>query len=511
MRVVVRVAVGALALGVGGCTSILGDFTPTGGPDATTGDVAAPPVTEGAAPEPDVSSPIDASSSDATASEAGPVDAGAKDAGAGTGTLSCSSWRWVLPITVEDLAAAPVKTFSGRMAVFPGNSDQVRIVAAKAGSPPYSIYTVTKATENVQQQDAVVPDGGIVPSVDVIHHVSSDTGGTTAIVMSQRSGAAAGATTSYTVTALSDLVAPNNPLPAPFTLLSSVNSSQTVADVAVSPFATNDIFEAVAIGSGNPAVYTLGVARVTPTASVTPAMLAPIATSANQGDFTGLRLLHANSSVYVYSMNDVSTPGCSGWTVPDTAIVASPPPAKQVIASGASVGVVGTSQNGSLPAADVFMLEEDFSAQLVSGYKYYVGTVAFPSLSSWMSTSLTDLHRSTSPFAAPVFNASPVNNLVPWFDDNAMMLGPGLRNGVTDAGVGPGLNLLWVTASGGIRADQTGATSILNDRSNFVAAMATPAKITATSATWDVVWIESVTGLLGATHHVMRMNELECQ
>jgi len=35
--------------------------------------------------------------------------------------------------------------------------------------------------------------------------------------------------------------------------------------------------------------------------------------------------------------------------------------------------------------------------------------------------------------------------------------------------------------------------------------------ISATSAAWDVVWVETITNSAGAVHHVMRMNELQCQ
>jgi hypothetical protein len=156
------------------------------------------------------------------------------------------------------------------------------------------------------------------------------------------------------------------------------------------------------------------------------------------------------------------------------------------------------------------MLEEDFSGQFTGGYKYYVGTVDFTSLSAWTVANLTKLGRTTSAFGAPVFSASPAANVALWYQDNTMLLGPGLRNGVTDAGPGPGLNVLWVNSGGDIRADQTGQNEILNDRANFVWAGAVPAHISATSASWDVVWVEAVTAL-GVTHDVMRMNELQCQ
>ncbi len=489
MRGPARIAALAGVIAAAACTSLLGDFTQGPG-------------------QPDATAPRDASS------EAPPGDA-SNDGEAGSGQLSCTTWRWPQPLVIEDLAMAPSRLFTERFVAFPGDTDQVRIVAAKDGSPAFSVYTVTKTTQQVQQLDAPVFDGGSsLPFVSVIHHVPAATGGTTAVVVGQRSPSGA---TSYSVTTLDDLKLPAaGPLPQPFTLLSPVSSAQVLDDLSVLPFSTTDIFAAVSLGTGNPLTYTLGVARVSPTAPSSPATLATIATSPNAGDFASMRMLHTNGNVYIYDMNDLSTPGCSGWTVPDTAMVATPP-TKQPVALSTAVGVVGLNPNaglsppGSTAAADVLMLEQDFSNQFTSGYKYYAGTVAVGALSTWTTNDLSKLARATSPFAAPVFNESPINNVVFWWSDNAMMLGPGLRNGVTDAGPGPGLNLLWVNSLGAIRADQTGANEILNDRANFFLAHAVPARLAPTSAAWDVVWVETITNAAGAAHHVMRMNELNCQ
>jgi hypothetical protein len=496
MRGALRVAAGFGAIGLVACTSILGDFTAG---------------KAGGGSEPDATVPTPAPDAGETAPDAGVPDAGDAssdaEAGAGTGQLSCSNWLWNTPVVVEDLSNAPSHTYLDRFAVFLGNANEVRILAGKSETPAFSLYTVNKATMAVTQVDSPPADGGGQPFVSVIRHVSAAQGGTSAVVVGQRTAAI----TSYTVTAMSDLMPAAGPLPAPFPLLSDVLSTQVIDDLAVLPFSPTDIFEAVSIGTGNPSNYTLGVTRVSPTSTpVVPSTLATIATSPNEADFGAIRLLHTNSSVYIYDLNDISTPGTSGWTVPDTAVVTSPP-TKQIIASGESVGVIGLGPSTSAPAADVFMLEQDFSAQFTSGFKYYVGTVPFTALSSWTQASLTKLSRGTSPFAAPVFNSSPAQNAAIWFDDNAMLLGPGLRNGVTDAGPGPGLNLLWVTAAGAIRADQIGMSEILNDRANFFWAGAVPSRISATSAAWDVVWVEAISNNAGAVHHVMRMNELQCQ
>jgi hypothetical protein len=495
MRGALRVATAAGVFGVVGCTSILGDFSAK---DAGTG---APP------PDAHASSPPDASGSPSDAGDAGD----AKGGEGGGGQLLCTTWLWSQPVVVEDLVNASSKTFSGRFVVFPGDTNEVRIVAAKTTSPAFSVYVVNTSSMQVQQLDAPISDGGgALPFVSMIRHVSAAQGGTTAVVVGQKSPGPTGPTTAYTVTAMSDLMTPTA-LPAAFPLLAGVTSSDLIDDMGVLPFSTTDIFEAVSIGSGNPPNYTLGVTRVSPTAApVSPSMLATIATSPNAGDFSSIRLLHTNGSVYVYDLNDPSTPGTTGWMVPDTAIVASAP-AKQVVASGQNVGVIGLSPNTAAPAAEVFMVEQDFSGQFTSGFKYYVGTVDFTALSSWTEGSLTKLNRNSSPFAAPFFLASPANQIAAWFDDNTMLLGPGLRNGVTDAGPGPGLNLLWVSANGNIRADQAGLNEILNDRANFVWAGAVPAHVSATSATWNVVWVEAVTSVTGTVHDVMRMNQLQCQ
>jgi len=492
MRGPLRVAALAGVIATAACTSLLGDFMAgTGG-------------------QPDATAPGDASSE---AAEPGPPDAGtdaSKGGEAGSAQLSCTTWRWTQPIVVEDLSAGPTRSFLSKYALFPGDVDQLRIVAAKNGSPAFSVYTVTKASMQVQQLDAPVLDGGnSLPFVHGIHHVSSAIGGTTAVAVGQHSPSDAGNVTGFSVTAFSDLMPAAGPLPQPFALLAPI-PTPSLNDLSIVPFSTTDVFEAVSIGAGSPPTYTLGVARVSPTTPSSAQTLATIATSSNAGDFSSMRLLHTNGNVYVYDINDLATPGCSAWTVPETAVVTAMP-AKQVVAAGFSAGVIGLSLNGSMPAADFLLLEEDFSGQFTSGYKYYVGTVGFAALSSWMTPSLTQLRRPTSAFAAPLFNASPAFNVVPWFNDNAMMLGPGLRNGVTDAAPAPGLNLLWINSSGAIRADQTGPSQILNDRSDFVWAGAVPARITATSADWDVVWVETITPDAGPSYDVLRMNELHCQ
>lgn len=496
MRGAVRVALGLGAVGLLACTSILGEFTASTTVGSTEPDATAPPAEAGAgtADAGDASTDAGDSSTDG-------------EAGAASGQLSCSNWVWNTPVVVEDLSNAPSHTYSGRFSVFLGNENEVRILASKSETPAFSLYTVNTATMGVTELDAPLADGGGQPFASVIRHVSAAQGGTSAVIVGQKTGAI----TSYTVTAMSDLMPATGPLPAPFPLLSDVLTTQVIDDMTVLPFSTTDIFEAVSIGTGNPSTYTLGVTRVSPTSTpVVPSTLATIATSPNEADFGAIRLLHTNGNVYVYDLNDLSTPGTSGWTVPDTAVVTTPP-AKQVIASGESVGVIGLSPSTAGASADVFMLEQDFSAQFTSGFKYYVGSVPFTALSSWTEASLTKLARGTSPFAAPVFNSSPAANAAPWFNDNTMLLGPGLRNGVTDAAPGPGLNLLWVTASGAVRADQTGMSEILNDRANFVWAGAVPSRISANSAVWNVVWVESLTSPMGVVHQVMRMNQLQCQ
>src|SRR5208337_1369704 len=100
MRGVLRVAALASVLVAGACTSLLGDFTlgPGTGPDA--------------------GATSDASMSDASRSEPDASDAGTPvfDAEAGSGQLSCSTWRWTLPIVVEDLSTGPSRLFTGRFA-----------------------------------------------------------------------------------------------------------------------------------------------------------------------------------------------------------------------------------------------------------------------------------------------------------------------------------------------------------------------------------------------------------
>jgi hypothetical protein len=96
-----------------------------------------------------------------------------------------------------------------------------------------------------------------------------------------------------------------------------------------------------------------------------------------------------------------------------------------------------------------------------------------------------------------------------------MILGPGLQ-AVGDGGaMVPGLNLMWVNATLGVRAVQSGPTAILSTLHDLISPSAPLALVSASPSQhianqWNVVWVEDVADPDGGTHQVMRMNELVC-
>jgi hypothetical protein len=86
-----------------------------------------------------------------------------------------------------------------------------------------------------------------------------------------------------------------------------------------------------------------------------------------------------------------------------------------------------------------------------------------------------------------------------------MILAPGPT--LTDGGAPAGANLLWVDAQGTVRAEQVGASGVLQAEPGAIETIvASPASVSATAAQWDVVWVESTGG-----GEVLLYDELDCE
>jgi hypothetical protein len=74
----------------------------------------------------------------------------------------------------------------------------------------------------------------------------------------------------------------------------------------------------------------------------------------------------------------------------------------------------------------------------------------------------------------------------------------------------PGLNLLWLNAESGIRAQEFGANELLSGAQGYFDVFTLPQKISTTSASWYVVWGQHMTPDAGPNYDVLYMNILDC-
>jgi hypothetical protein len=180
----------------------------------------------------------------------------------------------------------------------------------------------------------------------------------------------------------------------------------------------------------------------------------------------------------------------------------------QVVSSGVLSGVVDIAPNATAASADILTYEENRTGNVTNSYNFRIGVVPNTNIGSWVATDLGYAAKYNALHTAPLFSG----NQIFWGDD-IMLLGQGFCI-ISDDGapctVFPGLNLLWLNANTGIRAQQHDATQLLPGVTGFFDVFTVPAQITATSAQWDVVWGQHMQGDAGA-YDVLYMNILECQ
>jgi hypothetical protein len=219
-----------------------------------------------------------------------------------------------------------------------------------------------------------------------------------------------------------------------------------------------------------------------------------------------------NDQVYVYSENDLSSPGLSAWSVSDTAPPdAAAPTKREVGALAAYIQAIG--ENTTTSAANVAYVEASITGGVTHSETLRVGTVPYsnatPDLDTWVSTDLAVArnYMGTGTLDAP-FGVTSGSR---WNQDNVMLLGPGLKS-AADGGVNPGLALLWVDATGTIHSEERGTNRLLTNLDDFSGVAATPISIgpQGKNARWAVVWVETMTDDAGK-YDVISYNELTCQ
>jgi hypothetical protein len=495
MRRIIALLAGLGAAG-SACTSLLGDFTQGSGSGTATTDASTDGNQQGdSMPGTDSGAPSDASTD---------VAPGDGQVGDGAPPFTCTTWKWPQPLVLEDLSTNPTNhKFGQAIVAFQLGGPSMRVIVSKQGALLFSVYTVDPSTETVQQLDTTGPAGDSVVGIwrnrgttayltNVVAHVTSDS----SLGVNE-------------VFAINDDMSATGPIPTPFNLFSPT-PTDGVSSLTVTPFTTNDVFEAVSVATGSPATYTLGVARVSPTEN--PTTLGTVATAVNQNQFANPKLYLANNNVYIYDDNDPNTPGTTGWAVPETADIEGGV-TPQIVASGLPSSVIDIAPSSTAPSADILMDEEIRTGSLTTGFNYRLGTIANADAGTWTSMDLPYVRQymdSKGLAHTPNFAGSQ------WFwGDDILLMGPGycIVNG--DGGgctTFPGLNALWLNAETGLRAEEVGSNELLVDAgTGFFDVFTVPASISATGAEWDVVYGQHMTSDAGVDYDVLYLNLLECQ
>ncbi|HTQ45992.1 MAG TPA: hypothetical protein VMI75_24720 [Polyangiaceae bacterium] len=511
MRRVTLRATGALAAAcaIGGCTSLLGRFTVES--DESTADASHDAPTDGTAAADGGGE--DGGRSDALA-DAGSDGASNDAPGDGaSGTLDCTTWAYATPIVLETLSAGN-RQVQGALSIYPlmtGSGTNIRVIAGKGDTEAFSLYTLDR-TMSPPAVSALTSPSYFQSTFSGLHRGAGSAATYTVVTGSVRS--AGGVAASYDAWVIPDNLPGTGPLPTPFTVYQLTPVQATpVGQLHLLPLSSSELFTIVENPiTGTPTTYSAGAGIATPSSPLS--TLAPVASSIYADDLTNMQLFHnaVNAQVYVFSENDLSSPGLSAWSLPDTAPAdAAAPTKREVGALAAYIQAIG--ENTTTSAADVAYVEATINGGVIHDETVRVGTVPYsnatPDLDTWVSTDLTAARTYTGvgTLDAPIG----VTCGSRWSQDNIMLLGPGLKS-AADGGVDTGLALLWVDATGTIHAEERGTNRLLTTLDDFSGVAATPISIgpQGKNARWAVVWVETKTDDAGK-YDVISYNELTCQ
>jgi len=530
-----RSPTGALAgvcVAAAGCTAVLGDFTSGSAAPGSDGGIDGTVVTvgDGGTTGPEGSAPADAPSEAAAVVDGG--DAAMGDASAGP--MACTTWRYPSAIVLETLTTGSRRFSSSGVRIFPltgpQQSQEVRIIAGKSSGLPFTVYTVDASQTPPMVTLLPAPSNG--QSFTIAHRGPISSNPYISIATYGRPDGGMG---TYYVYSLLDAMLATGPIPAPFIAYTETLAQPVTDALALLPLTTTDVLVAITNPTASsPPNYVLGVGRATPTSSLTPTALATVDTTPLESDVNRTSLFDANGTLYMYDQNDPSHPGLSTWSVPDTAVVASPP-TKRAISTENAGYILGIGQNvadATNPAADILYgentavtttLDGGGIATLVNGITFRAGAIPYaapagsPDLDTWVSTDLPLATITPGPCAGQDAGVCSTAFTMPlgistasyWSNDNIMMLGPGLTKGTSGVNY-PGLNVVWLDSTGAVRSQQTGANNLLSGANDYTNASAAPISLGAASARWAVAYVETKTDDAGQ-YDVLEYNELDCE
>jgi hypothetical protein len=270
---------------------------------------------------------------------------------------------------------------------------------------------------------------------------------------------------------------------------------------AVMPLDDTDLFVALDYENIIPPPdleYELAVGVATSSSQAT---LAQVAISPDEDGFPFPAIAHANGNVYIFSSNGVQGNGThllgeSLWVVPDNAVIST-----TITPSAFDTTGISTMEDVAPGVAAATTNVAYFSeASDESSLSIAVGQVDNAQLGSATVSALTSVRTYTDFSQLPVTGA----RLNQWSGDDIGLVAA--ASGTSDAGTVAGANFLWVNAQGGVRAENVGPSSILRNRGTAIGQIvASPSSISATTAAWDIAWIETQ-----ANGQVLLYNELDC-
>ncbi len=469
--------VALMALAAGGCSGSSG-ASPGGGGAGPDGSRASTPEGGSDGGLDDAATGENDAAGDAPTTTDAPTD------GPGGAKLSCTSWKRSTPLVLEDDSADAAGFFGAPLSIVELGGGAVRVIAQPGAGPAFRVFTIDTTLDTSTPLDGPVMAGS---TFEKANHVALSASSSVTQVLVQSQPLDGSDALTLDAWLLPDAMAGDGPLP------SSIAVSPGGANLAAIPLDASTVFSAVQyLESVTPPDVFYGLGVGVGSSASGEGSLANVSLSPNGDDFDDLALTHAGGTVYVFATNGRSITGESFWAVPDTATVATSPTSttfdtgvrSQMIDIARVAG--GTSATFAYYASAI-----DSSTSTLR-----VGSVTDTQLPSLTSSSLTVARTySGEPLAQALTNGR-------WSGDDLMLVGPA----PADDGGGAGMNAVWLTSDGSVRAEQIADSALLPGDGAIRSAAAASSAVTGTSAAWDVVWVEA-----RGAGEVLLYNELDCQ
>ena len=511
----------AAVLAIGGCASLLGDFTPDGGEDtgvgsdATTGgDSTGPEVVTADSLDEDTG---EAASSDGTAgdgavdaADGGPNDAAsggdapdavasdaaipdgaapdASDAGApdAAGYFLTCTFQSTTPVQVASLQGQASPRFQHPPQVVTQNDQSFEILEIGAGGGPYTLYWVSPNDVNQPVHGVYAAPRGVDTGFNVLSFGPVASG---AAIAEQSYGLIPTNTYSLSISRPMD-----NPGNAPALSFSFVQLPQFnnlgFGYVELSSLA--DYVWSISAVPQNGDAGTLWVGESLADGGVT---YGTASSSTQTGGFP--IIVPVGGQYRVYLSSSPQQGGAVAYALASTSNLDGGIPPRSL--SGSKTALLFDAKRSSGGGTNFGLIELDTSATATALATYRVSNVADTAIDTFKATDLPVGVALYSPSDIPITNGGGG-----WFGDEFMMVGVGQP----DRG---GFNLVWHDAQGHIRALQTGTNALLYSHMNIDGVGITLGQqLGVRFVSWNVAWSEVQTGADGGMYDVLFANQLIC-